>query len=245
MRRASEELKTLDIGGQPVEYRLVRSPRRRTLTLSIDETGLRVLAPASARAGWIDRVLDEKSDWIAVKLAKWSSRPAPDFDFRTGGTLPFLGQDMAVTVAPLERGVRTRVTLEDRQLLVGVDPEADGVIRENAVRSGLKRFFKAEAERQFAPLVARHAEALGRPTPKVVVRDQKRRWGSCDSKGVIRLSWRLAAAPPDLIDYVCAHEVAHLVEMNHSPAFWAVVEKLMPDWKIRRKGMKSVRPLPF
>ena len=245
MRRASEELKTLTISGRPVEYRLVRSARRRTLALSIDETGLRVLAPASARAGWIERVLDEKSDWIAVKLAKWSARPAPDFDFQTGGTLPFLGQDLAVTVAALERGVRTRVSLKDFQLRVEVDPEAHDVIRENAVRSGLKRFYKAEAERHCAPLVARHAGALGRPTPKIVVRDQKRRWGSCDTKGVIRLSWRLAAAPPDLIDYVCAHEVAHLVEMNHSPAFWSVVEKLMPDWKTRRKGMKSVRPLPF
>jgi len=245
LRRASEELKTLKIGGRPVEYRLVRSPRRRTLALSIDETGLRVLAPASARAGWIERVLDEKSDWIAVKLSKWAARPAPDFDLSNGGTLPFLGQDLAVTVAPLERGVRTRLTRNGAGLLVEIDPHADGVIRENAVRSGLKRFYKAEAERHFAPLVARHAEALGRPIPKVVVRDQKRRWGSCDAKGVIRLSWRLAAAPTDLIDYVCAHEVAHLIEMNHSPAFWAVVERLMPDWKTRRKRMKSVLPLPF
>lgn len=245
MRRASEELKTLKIGGQPVEYRLVRSPRRRTLALSIDETGLRVLAPVSARAGWIDRVLAEKSDWIAVKLAKWSARPVREFDFRNGGTLPFLGQDLTVTVAPLQRGVRTRVTLDDRQLIVGVDPEAHGVIRENAVRSGLKRFYRAEAERVFPPIVARHAQTLGRAAPKIVVRDQKRRWGSCDTKGVIRLSWRLAAAPPDLIDYVCAHEVAHLVEMNHSPAFWAVVEGLMPDWKNRRKGMKSVPSLPL
>ena len=204
-----------------------------------------MLAPASARSGWIERVLDEKSDWIAVKLAKWSARPAPDFDFQTGGTLPFLGQDLDVTVAALERGVRTRVTLEGRQLRVGVDPEAEGLIRENAVRSGLKRFYRSEAERVVAPLVTKHAAALARPVPKIVVRDQKRRWGSCDTKGVIRLSWRLAAAPPDLIDYVCAHEVAHLVEMNHSPAFWAVVERLMPDWKIRRKRMKSVLPLPF
>ncbi|MEN0651455.1 MULTISPECIES: M48 family metallopeptidase [Hyphobacterium] len=235
----------MTIAGRPVEYRLVRSPRRRTLALSIDETGLRVLAPVSARAGWIERMLDDKSDWIAVKLAKWSARPAPHFDFHTGGTLPFLGQDLDVTVAPLQRGVRTRVTLEDRQLLVGIDPEAQGLIRENAVRSGLKRFYRSEAERVFAPLVQRHADALGRPVPKIVVRDQKRRWGSCDTKGVIRLSWRLAAASPDLIDYVCAHEVAHLIEMNHSPAFWAVVERLMPDWKIRRKRMKSVRPLPL
>lgn len=245
MRRASEELKTLNIGGQPVEYRIVRSPRRRTLALSIDETGLRVLAPASARSGWIERVLDDKSDWIAVKLAKWAARPAPDFDFQNGGALPFLGQDLAVTVATLERGVRTRLTHMDGQLRVEVDPEAEGLIRENAVRSGLKRFYKAEAERIFPPLVARHATALGRKTPKVEIRDQKRRWGSCDTKGVIRLSWRLAPAAPDLIDYVCAHEVAHLVEMNHSPAFWAVVERLMPDWKVRRKRMKSVLPLPF
>lgn len=245
MRRASEELRTLEIGGQPVEYRLVRSPRRRTLALSVDETGLRVLAPASARAGWIDRVLDDKADWIAVKLAKWASRPAPDFDLVTGGTLPFLGDDLAVTIAPLARGVRTKLTHGTGRLLVEFDPEADGLIRENAVRSGLKRFYKSEAERVFPPLVTRHAETLGRRTPKVEIRDQKRRWGSCDAKGVIRLSWRLAAAPPDLIDYVCAHEVAHLVEMNHSPAFWSEVERLLPDWKARRKRMKSVPPLPF
>lgn len=245
MRRASEELKTLNIGGRPVEYRLVRSSRRRTLALSVDETGLRVLAPASARAGWIDRVLDDRSDWIAVKLAKWAARPAPDFNLVTGGILPYLGGELSVTIAPLDRGVRTKLTPGEGRLLVEVDPQADGLIRENAVRSGLKRFYRAEAERIFPPLVATHAATLGRRAPKIEVRDQKRRWGSCDAKGVIRLSWRLAAAAPDLIDYVCAHEVAHLEQMNHSPAFWAVVERLMPDWKPRRKRMKSVPPLPF
>lgn len=245
MRRSSEELTTAELAGRTVEYRLVRSPRRRTLALSIDEFGLRVLAPARAQRGWIDRALVDKSHWILAKLDARAARPQSDFNLTTGGVLPFLGGDLPVRIEALERGVRTRSTHGEDGLLIAVDPLAEGLIRDNAARSGLKRFFKSEAERRFTPIVARHAAVLGRPAPKVMVRDQKRRWGSCDSQGVIRLSWRLMAAAPDLIDYVCAHEAAHLEEMNHSPAFWAVVARLMPDWKQRRKAMKGVRSLPF
>jgi predicted metal-dependent hydrolase len=245
LRRSSEELTTAELAGRTVEYRLVRSPRRRTLALSIDETGLRVLAPARARRGWIDRALVDKSHWILAKLDARASRPIPDFDLTTGGVLPFLGGELPVRIASLERGVRTRTSRDEDGLLISVDPLAEGILRENAARSGLKRYFRSEAESRFAPVVARCAAALGRPEPKVIVRDQKRRWGSCDSQGVIRLSWRLMAAAPDQIDYVCAHEVAHLEEMNHSPAFWAVVSRLVPDWKTRRKAMKAVQPLPF
>ena len=89
------------------------------------------------------------------------------------------------------------------------------------------------------PKVEAYAEQLGRSVSQVMVRDQKRRWGSCAPDGTIRLNWRLMGFPESLIDYVCAHEAAHLVEANHSPAYWAVVESVMPDWKARRKQMRD------
>ncbi len=88
------------------------------------------------------------------------------------------------------------------------------------------------------PRVEAFAAQLGRPVRKVVIRDQKRRWGSCSPDGTIRLNWRLLGFPENLVDYVCAHEAAHLVEANHSPAFWRTVERLMPDWRAHRAEMR-------
>ena len=85
----------------------------------------------------------------------------------------------------------------------------------------------------------RHSAALGRPHAGIVLRDTRSRWGSCTSEGNLMFSWRLIMAPPRILQYVAAHEVAHLAEMNHSPDFWAVVERLFPDYGVCRRWLRE------
>ena len=100
-------------------------------------------------------------------------------------------------------------------------------------------WLKLRARDALLEAVGRHAAALGRPSGGVRLGDARTRWGSCSPRGTLSFSWRLAMAPPAILDYVAAHEVAHLAEMNHSPRFWAVVARLMPDYARRRKWLKT------
>jgi len=97
----------------------------------------------------------------------------------------------------------------------------------------------ALARERLLGAVARHAEALGRPAGKITLRDTRSRWGSCSSKGDLMFSWRLIMAPPAVLDYVAAHEVAHLAEMNHSARYWAVCEQLCPEYRVHRRWLKQ------
>ena len=224
------------LGDHDIAYSLLRSSRR-TIGFVINKDGLTVTAPQRVGVREIEGALQAKSRWILSKLAAWSERPQRrELAYETGEVLPWLGGELNLQVEP--RGIRTTLRREGDRVLVTVDPEATGALRQRAISAALIRHYKREGERFMAPRVEAFAAQLDRPVRKVVVRDQKRRWGSCASDGTIRLNWRLMGFPEVLVDYVCAHEAAHLVEPNHSAAFWRTVERLMPDWRLHRAAMR-------
>lgn len=230
----------IELDGERIECAIVRSARRRTIAIQIDHDGLSIRAPQRASERRLRAAVQSRSDWISIKLAEWSTRQKPaQRQFVSGETLPFLGEMIALQIVEHPTRARTKVARGDDRLVVEIDRLLTGDMRSNTVRKGVERWYRREAENLFPNRVQHYAAQLGRPVKKVQVRDQKRRWGSCDSNGVIRLNWRLAGADMDLIDYVCAHEVAHLIEPNHSAAFWAVVSDLMPDWKVRRQRLNA------
>jgi len=242
------ESRTITLNGRKTPYRLARSARRRTIGLQVGRDGLVVRAPAAAGLSRIERAVTSREDWICGKLEAWAARPSrPAPRFETGDRLPWLGRDLRLEVRALARGARTRVDRDGEMLGVRLDPALAGELRAATARRALERWYRREAEAAFAPRLARFAEALGRPAPRLIVRSHKARWGSCDPRGVIRMNWRLVGAEDALIDYVCAHEAAHLVEANHSSAFWAVVEALIPDHKARRRRLRDTEGLiaPF
>lgn len=235
------ELRNLRLGESDITYTLKRSARRRTIAFQIDHEGLSVLVPSRASDGQISRAIQSRLTWIEARLAEWATKPKPDeIRFETGDQLPWRGELLDLIVRDLDKGVRTRIEATDTTLTVWVDPATVGAIRTAAVRGAVRRWYRKQAETHLTPRVLVHAEALGQTVSKVMIRDQKRRWGSCDSHGAIRLNWRLIMMPDALSDYVCAHEAAHLTEANHSPAFWAVVERRIPDWKAKRKAINEL-----
>jgi predicted metal-dependent hydrolase len=225
-----EAPRRIAIAGQEVDYHLRRS-RRRTIGLTIDQRGLRVGAPQQARLGDIESLIREHGQWVLDKLADWRSRAAPEKLAIADGTVIFaLGAALTVTVTP---GSRQRWLFSDPKLHLFVPPAVDArVVLEKALRE--------KARLVFTERLAHYAPQLGFALPPLRLSAARTRWGSCSHHGGIALNWRLILMPLPVVDYVVAHELAHLREMNHSPRFWSVVEQLCPDWRVRRLELRQL-----
>ncbi|PCI33179.1 MAG: zinc metalloprotease [Alphaproteobacteria bacterium] len=163
-------------------------------------------------------------DWIRDQYDK-----SPDSTpLHAGEKIPYLGRTVRILHAP-----DTAATIEvtEKSLIVGGPAEG--------FETRLENWLKKQARQALHDAVDTFTPLLGHKPHKVVVRDTTSRWGSCSSRKTLSFSWRLIMASPDILHYVVAHEMAHLVEMNHSPAFWKIVEKLYPDWKTCRRWLKS------
>ena len=231
----AEATRRIAIAGQAVDYHLRRS-RRRTIGLAIDQRGLRVGAPLQARLGDIEALIREHGQWVLDKLADWRSRPTPERLAVSEGVVIFaLGEALTVTVTP---GSRQRWLFSDQKLHLFVPPVVEArVVLEKALRD--------KARRVFAERLAQYALQFGVPAPPLRLSAARTRWGSCSQHGGISLNWRLILMSLPVVDYVVAHELAHLKEMNHSPRFWSVVEQLCPDWRERRLELRQLaRQIP-
>lgn len=226
---AAEEHRHIHLGARIVDYKLRRA-RRRTLGMTIDQRGLRVGAPPRASLREIEAFLKTNAEWVLKKLEEWQAEGKPHrISIRDGAILPVLGEDALVKV---ENGAN-RVRWEGHTLILQARADAD--LRQLALR-GLRQ----RALELFTARTRHYVDILQRPMPKLALSSAHTRWGSCSEKSGIRLSWRLIHAPLWLIDYVVVHELAHLVEMNHSKRFWAVVEGLYPDYRAARDELKRL-----
>lgn len=220
------------IAGQAVAYQLKRS-QRRTIGLSIDHRGLRIGAPLRARQGDIESLIQQHGQWVLDKLAAWRDRPAPEKLLVAEGTVIFaLGAPLTVAITPASRA---RWQFAGNALQLSPSPTVDA-------NQLLERALREKARALFAERLAHYAPQLGVAPPPLRLSSARTRWGSCSHHGGIALNWRLIFMPLSIVDYVVAHELAHLREMNHSPRFWSVVEQLCPDWKARRLELRRLAP---
>ncbi len=225
-REAPGTRRLVQLGPRIVAFRFARS-RRRTIGISVDANGLAVAAPHYAPWVEVEKFLIEKSRWILAKLDEWSKagRPARVAGV-SGEAIPVRGRTLVLELA---QGAKRVEVSGDRLRLSLRNPH-----EHSRVKVELVRWLKAHALEQLAPRAAHYASLLGLPEPRVGLSNARTQWGVCTQDGRIRLSWRLVHVAPTLADYVVAHEVAHLVELNHSPRFWKVVESLYPDCRSAR-----------
>ena len=220
-------MERLSLRGNPpeeeIEVHVRRSARARRLTLRISQLDGRVTLTLPMRLPLRQGrdFLGEKAGWVRAQLAR---RP-DERVVAAGGAVPFLGGELEIVAAPVRR-----VTREEVRLLI---PEG------RPAGASVAGWLKAEARHQLSASARRHADALGRDFTKLTLRDTRSRWGSCAHHGGLMFSWRLVMAPLPVLDYVAAHEVAHLEHMDHSPAFWAVCARLCPDWKTHRRWLHT------
>lgn len=199
--------------------------------LSIDERGLAVAAPLRTPWREIQDFMRSHARWIVARLDRWAGaeRPRP-FLGQSGETLPLAGANVMLEVGTGRRAV----TLDDARLKVRLPrPENHGT-----VRVLVRHWLKTHTLELLAPRVAYYAARIGLRAPALAISNARTQWGVCMAGGRIRLSFRLAHLAPELADYVVAHEVAHLVELNHSKRFWQIVATLYPDWRAARHRIR-------
>ncbi|HIW74551.1 MAG TPA: M48 family metallopeptidase [Firmicutes bacterium] len=209
-----------------MEYSLIRSSRR-TLALYILPDGrVEARAPRRLPLREIERFLAEKRDWIRAGQEKAAARRAEQEALRpaVGGTLPLEGREYPVAAGAA----------------FGFDGNRFFFPPEGwpAVREALTAFYRERTERLLRARLDRYADRAGVRPVSVRVGSAVRRWGSCSGRGGLRFSWMLAAAGEREADYVMVHELCHLREHNHSPAFWRLVEELLPDYRERRAMLR-------
>lgn len=224
------EQRTLQWLDKHIPYTLKRS-KRRTIGLRIDDRGLTVSAPLRASEKWLQSVLLEKAAWVVAKLEHWQSKKAPVIAWQAGASIPFRAETFVLQLVPKVRGAVPRLQGEVLLVPVGEDAEAGRI--EKAVIA----WYRIEALRVFQECVDYFAPLMKVKPSAVKLSSARTQWGSCSAHGVVRLNWQLVKMPLHLIDYVVVHELAHLVEMNHSAAFWRVVEIVCPDYKQCRKEL--------
>ncbi len=214
----------LDLGGRVVQVVVRRSALARRTAIRIDPVrGVVLVLPARASRAEAERFLLAHRAWVAERLAQLPAGQS----LEPGHRIAILGEPHLIRHCP---AARRGVWVENGELLVS------GLAEQ--VPRRVTAFLRAHARTVIARHVADLAARLGRPAGRLTIRDTSSRWGSCSARGDLSFSWRLVMAPEWVLVYVVAHELAHLVEMNHSPAFWAVVATLSPDAKRARTWLK-------
>lgn len=206
----------------PLTLRRSRAARRFSLRVSRLDGRVTLTLPARASESEAMAFAVGQGAWLRRALA----RAAPVATVGLGDAIPFEGRMVTVTAAAV-RSAR----IEGDLLLV---PQSA-----DRVAARVAAYLKLAARQRLQAATDHYAGKLGRGYRGITLRDTRSRWGSCTADGALMYSWRLILAPPDVLDYVAAHEVAHLAEMNHSPDFWAVVARLMPDYALHRRWIKS------
>lgn len=209
----------------PCRVTVLRNKRARRFTLRLDPAGNGAIltVPPAARERACRDFLDQHAGWLAGALARQPERVvvAPGADVPIGGVAHRI---------ELRDGPRRAPFLETgRLVLAGRGAEGPRVAA----------FLRLRARDLVEPAARAYARRVGRRIGRISLRDTRSRWGSCSTAGTLSFSWRLAMAPDAVLDYVAAHEAAHLVEMNHSPRYWAIVDSLVPGWKAQRDWLKA------
>ncbi|MCX6023540.1 MAG: SprT family zinc-dependent metalloprotease [Chloroflexi bacterium] len=226
---------TLLLDGHALVYILRRSARRRTVGLLVDHQGLTVTAPTRMPVREIEEAIERKAAWVRTKLARSAELPAPPAPrtFVAGEALPYRGGVLTLATLP-PQGARPNVRRNGETLEVRATPEK--------VEAAVRAWYLQEAAVVFAERLAYYAPLVGKAPRRVTIKDQRRRWGSCSSKGDIALNWRLLLAPPDAADFVVAHELCHLHRMDHSAEFWALVAAVQPSYEAQRAWLRDYGP---
>ena len=219
----------LELGDAPVPFELRRSRRRRTLGLTVTPQQVRIHAPNWTPHAEIDHYVQQQQDWLRRAWARMQAKmPTPTAADRSQPR--YLGRSLTLQIhASLFTGVRR--TGKELRVYAPPDIDTDALVR---------AWQQSQAAKLLAWRMGRIARRLGRAPTRFALSNAQTQWGSCTRKGHIRLNWRLIQAPLALIDYVAAHELAHLVHLDHSPAFWAQVAVLCPEAFARRAALRKI-----
>ncbi|MDW6024536.1 SprT family zinc-dependent metalloprotease [Mesorhizobium sp. BAC0120] len=228
-KRPPVEERLHEVAGRSLPLKIVENQRARRLTLRIDSggRGLRITIPPGLARREVERFLSNHQGWLEQRLAKVPLRP----HVRPGIKLPVRGVPHLIVHHAGTRGT-VEVSRDNSGPILIVHGDRQHLPRR------LADFLKREAKREINRLVEKHTATVRRRAKSVRFKDTSSRWGSCTADGGLSFSWRIMMAPPEIINYLVAHEVAHLKEMNHGPKFWKLCTQLCPDTERCRDWLK-------
>lgn len=233
---------TIHLDGTTVRYALTRS-HRRSIGFKIDNEGLHVCAPHYATTKIIEEAILSKQHWIINKLDDYQNKPyTPPTKtiWEDGSQLAYLGKPLTLKIWPA-RTRRTHLDIITQELHLHLPEQTT----QKQLKTYLIKWLQAQAKRLFVERLAYYASKLGEDNYTTALTSAKTQWGSCTTARKIRLNWRLIHFNLPLIDYIIAHELSHLQEMNHSPRFWQRVESVYPDFKAAKKQLhQAAQTLP-
>ena len=216
--------------GGTLPVKVVENDRAKRLTLRIipGGDGLKVTTPCHIGDDEIEEFVSRNANWAATRIARLPEKVA----LEPGAVIPFKGVDHRIVLTGKLRGVVAARLIDDQPVL-----EVPGV--GDAVGRKLLSWLKQEARKELDRIVTLHAGEIGVRPKQIRITDTTSRWGSCSSNRTLSFSWRIIMAPPEVLNYLAAHEVAHLVEMNHSERFWALTRRLCPDTNVQKNWLRK------
>jgi len=210
-----------------VPYRIRRSDRARRIRVSVEGNGdVVVVLPRRSPERHAEEAVKQLGPWIERRRRAVATAAAEVG--RAPGTVPYLGETLTLLPQP----GRTRVARRGDRLLVP----------DTGAREALERWYRQRARVEVAPRLDAACARAGKSYTGLTIRAQKTRWASCSAKGTMSFNWRLLLAPPEILDYVVEHEVAHLTYMDHSPRFWALLASRAPDWRGHSEWLRRYGP---
>ena len=217
----------------PIE--IVRTNRKKTASIEIRNETIKVTVPKRFSDRSVNDLINKRSSWIRKKIATQQQTPAPKAkEWVNGETFTYLGRNYRLKLT-----TDTDVTkLKNGYLCVPHQPELPQQERNTAVKASLTDWYFTQANKKLQQKTDHYAHILGVQPTAMRVKNYKARWGSCSATGDISYNWRIIMAPHRVVDYVVVHELAHLVEHNHSPNYWKHVENVIPDCRTQREWLK-------
>jgi predicted metal-dependent hydrolase len=236
--------RTITLHDQQVIYWHETSARRPGVTLVVNrEKGLIVRTRPDLGPRRLEAALRERAGWILTKLAQLTAQgfPLAPREYEDGMALSFQGQQLTLRLLA-SAGGGTRIRWQGEQLIIHIPRELPEPERRQTLLALLKAWYMGQARRFLPARAAYFCSLLNLQAAEVKVSQARSQWGSCNARGIIRLSWRLMLMPGYLSDYVIAHEVCHLRQLDHSPAFWQLLLSLLPRARNLRQELNRQEP---
>lgn len=240
MNNAINAVTTLE--GQKISYRIVQSRRARRMRITVSSSGITVTLPYGLKVVEAERMIQQNASWILEQMKRVSKRAAAGSALPTDVVL-LRGKPYKIEIIEeMDRASRIHIS-EGREKLLARVPAGSS----RSPRSLVEPWLKQQARKEIEAVVTQQAARMNLQAKSISIRDQRTRWGSCSSKGTLSFNWRLVMAPPAVLEYVVIHELAHILQPNHSPAFWNVVAQYAPNYKVLRqwlrKNASALRPI--
>ena len=228
--------KVMQCGDKLLEFEVVRS-RRRTLAIAVESSASVVVrAPMTLPAQKILEIVEQKADWINNKLAFWQKAQEEKLQRESGQrkSLLYLGQYYSLQLEVIPGLKKDSVRLETEKIVVQT-----GDAKPERIEKALNKWYRERAQELITQRVLYYGRFFDGKPSTVQIKEQKKRWGSCTYDNKLLFNWRCIMARPQALDYVVVHEMSHMVQKNHSPAFWQIVETILPEYKLEKKWLKE------